>query len=417
MEPRSAPAKRTPTPAQALAGLRVLELGSLVSASYAAKLLADLGADVVKVEDRLKTDTARRYGPFLSDRPDRDTSGAYQYLNANKRGVAIDLSTATGRNLLGELARGADLLIENFPPEQMERWRLDYASLEKINPSLVVTSITPFGWTGPYRGYLGNDLLAWHASGAGHHFLGDPGRAPLRPPFYHAEHWAAVCAAAASLIALEIKEAAGIGQHVDISVADVFVVLVMGYQLPTVFHDRGVTANRKGIEFRGHAPAGMLRCKDGYVFIMTLGENQWSGLRQAMGNPAWADEPLFDVPAWERVAYADEILAMMEGWLMSHTKDEIFRLCQANRVPATAVYDTSELVLQPHLAARDFWVDLPISAGQTARAPGAPYVFSETPWRLSQPAPKRGQHNAKVLQGNLGVSREQMARLWRAGVL
>jgi crotonobetainyl-CoA:carnitine CoA-transferase CaiB-like acyl-CoA transferase len=299
----------------------------------------------------------------------------------------------------------------------MADWRLDYASFESINPGLVVTSITPFGWTGPYRDYLGNDLLAWHASGAGHHFLGDPDRAPLRPPFYHAEHWAGVCAASASLIALEIMEVLGEGQHVDISVADVFVVLVMGYQLPTLFHDRGVTARRKGVEFRTHAPAGMLRCKDGYVFIMTLGEGQWGGLRRAMGNPAWADEPLFDVPAWERVAYADEILALMDDWLMNHTKEEIFRLCQANRVPATAVYDTSELVLQPHLDARGFWVDLPTTDGRMVRAPGAPYLFSETPWRLRRRAPKRGENNPEVLQGQLGFSRAQLARLWQAGII
>src|SRR5262245_30828672 len=174
--------------AQALAGLRIVELGGLVSAAYAAKLLADLGAEVIKVEDRRAGDTARRLGPFPGDRPGRETSGAFAYLNANKRGITVDLSTPTGRQIARALAREADLIIENLAPKQMTEWQLVYESLASINPGLVVTSITPFGWTGPYRDYLGNDLLAWHASGAGHHFLGEPDRAPLRPPFYHAEH-------------------------------------------------------------------------------------------------------------------------------------------------------------------------------------------------------------------------------------
>src|SRR5205807_163289 len=121
------------------------------------------------------------------DMPDAETSGVYQYFNANKLGVTADLTTATGRDLVHALLREADLVVENYRPAQIEAWGLDYPSLEKVNPEIVVTSITPFGWTGPYRDYKGNDLLAWHASGSGHHFVGEPDRAPLRPAFYHAD--------------------------------------------------------------------------------------------------------------------------------------------------------------------------------------------------------------------------------------
>jgi crotonobetainyl-CoA:carnitine CoA-transferase CaiB-like acyl-CoA transferase len=402
---------------QALEGLKVVELGHLVSAAYATKLLADLGAEVIKVEEPDFGDASRRYGPFPEDVPDAETSGVFQYLNANKLGVTADLTTATGQDIVYELVRRADLVVENYRPLQMEEWGLDYPNLEKVNPEIVVTSITPFGWSGPYRDYKGNDLLAWQAAGAGHHFLGEPDRAPLRPAFYHADHWAAACAAAASLLALHIRDAIGEGQHVDISVADVFVVLVMGYQLPTLYHDQGLTSARTGTTLSLFPPTGMLPCKDGYVYIMVLEDHQWQGLKGAMGHPEWMDEPLFNVPPWDRAPYSEQIRQLMEDWLLSHTKEEIFQLCQQNRVPATAVYTTEELVLHPHLAARSFWVDLPTARAGTLKVPGAPYVFSETPWALRRRAPELGEHNSEVLIGRLGFSPEELAALRQTGII
>jgi crotonobetainyl-CoA:carnitine CoA-transferase CaiB-like acyl-CoA transferase len=402
---------------QALAGLKVVELGSLISAPYATKLMADLGAEVIKVEEPRLGDLSRRYGPFPEDLPGLERSGVYQYLNANKLGLTADLSTATGRDLVHSLVREADVLVENLQPADVEAWGLDYPTLEKINPRLVVTSITPFGWTGPYRDYKGDDLLGWHASGAGHHFIGDPEREPLRPAFYHADHWAAVCAATATLLALHIRDVIDEGQHVDISVADVFVVLVMGYQLPTLFHDRGETSVRIGTTVRQMAPAGMMPCKDGYVYIMALEDHQWAGLKVAMGNPEWAEEPLFNVPAWERAGLADQVYALMEDWLMSHTKQEIFALCQQNRVPATAVLTTEELVLHPHLNARNFWIDLPTAEMGTLKVPGSPYEFTRTPWALTRRAPTLGEHNAEIYLSRLGFSPEELVDLRRTGII
>lgn len=402
---------------QALAGLKVVELGDLVSAPYATKLMADLGAEVIKVEEPRYGDLSRNYGPFSEGQPGVERSGVYQYLNANKLGVTANLASVTGQELVYSLLREADVLIENLRPADTEAWGLDYPSLEKINPRLVVTSITPFGWTGPYRDYKGNDLLAWHASGCGHHYIGEPDRAPLRPAFYHADHWAAVCAATATLLALHIRDVIDEGQHVDISVADVFVVLVMGYQLPTLFHDQGLTSTRIGTTIRQMAPSGMLACKDGYVYIMALEDHQWAGLKSAMDKPEWAEEPLFNVPAWERAAFADQIYALMQDWLMSHTKQEIFDLCQQNRVPATAILTTEELVLHPHLNARNFWIDLPTAEMGPLKVPGAPYAFTETPWSLNRRAPTLGEDNAEIYVNRLGFSPEELVNLRRTAVI
>jgi formyl-CoA transferase len=146
-------------------------------------------------------------------------------------------------------------------------------------------------------------------------------------------------------------------------------------------------------------------------------EHQWQGLKEAMGRPEWMDEPLFNVPAWERGPYADQIYALMEDWLRNYTKEEIFHRCQANRVPATAVYTTEELVLHPHLAERKYWIDLPTAQAGTLRVPGAPYDFAETPWRLRFRAPELGEHNSEVLMGLLGFSPEELTDLRRTGII
>ncbi|MDO8532304.1 MAG: CoA transferase, partial [Dehalococcoidia bacterium] len=200
----------------ALPGVRVLEYGRLVAAPYAGKLLADLGADVIKVEDPCG-DPARRYGPFPEDRPHPEHSGLFMYLNTNKRGVTLTMESAEGRRLFAELADQSDLLIEDAPPGHMASWGLDYATLHERNPRLVVISITPFGQTGPYAHYKAHALTTFHASGEG--MLLPNGadymaRPPVTIPGFAHDYDCGMAAAVAGLAALYHARATGHGQHV-----------------------------------------------------------------------------------------------------------------------------------------------------------------------------------------------------------
>ncbi|MBI3743878.1 MAG: CoA transferase [Chloroflexi bacterium] len=400
-----------------LEGLVIIEIGSFISASLCTKLFADLGATVIKVELPGEGDDSRRYGPFSEDRPDTEASGLFIYLNANKFGVTLDLASVRGREILGHLVAHADALIENATPDSRAARRLGYTTLAEGNPGLVVTSITPFGTWGPYSGYKGYDATAWHGSGLGHAWLGDPAREPLRGAWYHAEHWGAIGAAAATAMALAARDLTGEGQHVDMSIADMLATHIMGYQGVTRYHLTGETYVRTEERSTTGAPVDLVECKDGYVFVMIYEDSQWQRLVRAMGSPEWAIDPLFAGPSWERAKYHDVIRELMEPWLMSHTKDELFAKAGAEHVPMGPLYRADELLRQPHLLARDFFVELEQLGSRTFTMPGAPYRLSETPWRIRRPAPHLGEHNDLIYRGWLGLSTGELLSLHRAGVV
>ncbi len=402
---------------QALEGLTVVEFGDFISASYCAKLMGDLGAEVIKIERPGSGEESRRFGPFPGDLPDPEKSGLFLYLNGNKHGITLDPGTAAGGRLFRALIRDADVLVENQPPGVLEEMGLGYEDLGKINPSLVMTSISTFGRWGPYSKYKGYDLTAWHGSGVGPVHLGHADREPLRGAWYQGDHWGAIGGATATMLALYARDLTGEGQHVDLSQTDMLASMILGYQMVTVFHMTGEHRKRAGAFGGRSAPTGMFRCKDGYVFLYAFEEHQWQGLVKAMGSPDWAQDPIFQLPSWERAAYGQEILALMEPWLFSHTKEEIFEACQANRVPSGPVYDAKDLLEHPHLAARGFFsvADHP-AVGRTT-IPGRPFVLSETPWRLRRTAPLLGEHNDLIYRGRLGLSTAQLSDLRRSGVV
>jgi crotonobetainyl-CoA:carnitine CoA-transferase CaiB-like acyl-CoA transferase len=234
-------------PDAALEGIRVLELGHLVSAPYCAKLFADYGADVVKLETLGDGDPVRRWGPFPDDQPHLEKSGLFHFLNTNKRGVTLDVSTTGGREQLIGLVERADVLIENYSPGQMRDWGLDYASLSKVNPDLVMISITPFGQTGPYADWNGYDLNAYHLSGASHRYCGRPGEAPLEHGTFAADFFGAAAAAAWGLAAFLGRGRVGGGQHLDVSCAEAIAATFVGGQNIGGYAQDGVFERRTGV--------------------------------------------------------------------------------------------------------------------------------------------------------------------------
>jgi crotonobetainyl-CoA:carnitine CoA-transferase CaiB-like acyl-CoA transferase len=398
-----------------LAGVRVLELGQVISAPFCARLFADFGADVIKVEPP-QGDLARSWGPFPGDRPDPEASGIYLALNTNKRGVTINLDHERGRQLFLELVRWADILVHNHQPAQLERWRLTYDAVAEINPQVVMISITPFGSFGPYANWKGYDLNAYHLSAAGHRYLGKPDREPLAAGTFIADFYGGYVGAAWGFAAYYGRQVVGRGQHVDVSSAEAIAALFTGCQNIGGYAQDGIYERRTGGQFGIAAPAKILRAKDGYVWVMALTPRQWQGLVNAMGNPDWAQLDIFS-DMFRRAQHADALYPLMELWTQEHPKEEIMNVCQANLCPTTAVYTVQEAVEHPHMRVRNFIREVEHEELGRVRVLGPIARLSSCDDSAIRPAPRLGQHNAEVFGGLLGLSASSIDELRSQGAI
>jgi crotonobetainyl-CoA:carnitine CoA-transferase CaiB-like acyl-CoA transferase len=378
----------------ALADLTVVECGQGPAGAFAAKAFADLGADVIKVEPP-DGDASRRFGPFPGDRPHPERSGQFLYLNANKRGVTLDLSAADDCRRLDALLARADILLSDLPPPRLDALALDFERLHARHPRLIVTAISPFGQTGPYRAYKGGDLIAWHMGGTGYgtpfNAVTDPAtQPPLRGGGFQAEYLAGWTAAAATMVAVFHRERTGAGQLVDVSALEAVANMVRaGFALYS-YDRRALPTTRLKVGSPWIYP-----CKDGYVSLSTLRDHWWEALKDLMGRPAWADSPEFADVAGRR-QHADALDALLGEWLRGHTRAELYRMLVARGIPCFPVNAIDEVVHSPQYRARAFFVvqDHPVAGAVTQ--PGPAIRFSATPWRLRRPAPLLGEHNDEV---------------------
>jgi crotonobetainyl-CoA:carnitine CoA-transferase CaiB-like acyl-CoA transferase len=389
----------------ALKGIRVIELGHSVSAPYCAKLFADYGADVIKVE-LPDGDIARRWGPFPHDLAHPEASGAFFFLNTNKRGITLDVTTPRGRESLLRLLRDADVFIENHHPRQMREWGLDYAAVCTVNPNLVMISITPFGQTGPYSEWNGYDLNAFHLTAAGSRYCGRPGEAPLEQGAFAADFYGAIAGAAWGLAAVYGRERVGGGQHLDVSCAEAIAAVFVGCQNIGAYAQDGKFDRRTGVGMSLGAPATILPCKDGHVWILALEAGQWNALTRVMGNPEWMQLEMFQ-QMFVRAQNADAMYPLIEQWTMEHTKAAIMEQCQAAGCPVTAVFTVAEAVEHPHLKERGYIVEIDHPVLGRIRDLGAPFKLPESPGGPRQPAPLLGQHNDEVNCGESVPSNRQ----------
>ncbi|WP_162846142.1 CaiB/BaiF CoA transferase family protein [Seongchinamella sediminis] len=393
----------------ALDGIKVVDFGQMVSAPFCAKLFSDYGADVIKVE-LPAGDAARRTGPFPQDIPHLEKSGLFFVNNSNKRGITCDVATAAGKKLFLRLLEWADVLIENNLPRQMLDWGLDWDTLSSVNENLVVISITPFGQTGPYSGWNAYDLNAYHLSGASSRYCGRPGEPPLEHGTFSADYFGAVSAASWGLAAVYGRELAGGGQQLDVSCAEAIAAAFVGGQNIGGYAQDGRFDSRTGVGMPQGAPATILPCKDGHVWMLALEVGQWQGLKKVMGNPDWADIELFD-DMLSRAQNADLIYPFIEEWTMQHDKMEIMEKCQQAGCPITAVFTVAEAAEQPHLAARDYFVDIEHPELGRVKNLGAPFKLPASPGGPLSAAPLLGQHNAEVYGEILGLSDDDITEL------
>jgi len=375
-----------------LEGLRVLELGGMVSAAYAVKLMADLGADVVKIEEP-GGDPSRNRGPFPNGIPDAEQSGLYLYLNTNKRGAAIDLGK--DRAALIDAAGWADILVHNYAPRRMAELGIDYAALSARNPRLVMCSITPFGLTGPHKDYKACELTitnaggwAWLSPGASEH----PELPPLKAYGHQAEFQAGVAAAMTSLAAHSRAIRTGCGEHIDLS-AQEYVASILEQNF-VYYSYCGAVASRLGRRLLH--PWGQFTCKDGAIFLLIGEEAQWNRLVDLMGNPEWARWDIFQ-DGYLRAENSDVLTMYINEWTRNWTVGDLFRAGQENRICFAPVSAMADLADDPHLRARGFFVAVEHPKAGTLTHLGAPYKFAEDWWKIRRPAPLLGQHTAEAL--------------------
>lgn len=374
-----------------MAGVRVLDLAE-EGGAYCGKLLADMGADVIKIEPPGGA-PMRRIGPFHADAPDPNGSVFFWHYNTSKRSVTLDLAIPPDRTRFLELSQTTDLIIETAPPGHLDTLGLGYATLSARNPRLTLVSITPFGQTGPYRNYRGSDLIC-QALGGMVYVNGFPEEAPLQGLGLQAYHSASTFAAIGALLALLARERSGRGQWIDVSIQECVAACVE--HASSFFHQDGTVAERHGsLHWTRYFRLG--HCTDGYVMHCTLGD--WTSLLEWVNADGKAQD--LTEPSWEDFNYRRDHCAhlfdVLDQWAASYTVADLVEGAQLRRLPYAAVLPPQSLPHNPQLGARGFFVSVPHDErGEALPYPGAPYVFDRTPWRIHRRPPMVGEHNAEV---------------------
>ena len=394
--------------------IRIVECGQGISAAYGAKMIADLGAEVVKVEPP-SGDLARRRGPFPKDRPDPEKSGLFVYLNTNKRGVTADLGKPEGRELLGRLLEKSDILIHNVPPAERAKQGLDSAELCAKYPGLIVTSISMFGDRGPRANWRGYELNASNAGGWAYLSPGAspyPELPPLKPFGAQCDFQGGAHAALTSVAAMRHKLRTGKGQAIDVSEQEaIAAMLEMNFMHWTY---AGRETSRLGSRALG--PWFIADCQDGKIFVLSVEEHQWKNLVKLMGDPEWANEEIFK----DRVSRAqnmDALKALMSEWISQWKVTDLYKAAQEARVPFAPVHTMQQMYESEHLRERKYFVNFDQPGMGKLTLPGAPSQYGKTKWSLRRPAPHLGQHNEEIFCGEFGVPRDRLSALKQSGVV
>jgi len=374
----------------ALAGLQVLEMGALIAGPFCAKLLGELGAAVVKIEPPGHGDPLRAWR-YLKD----GTSVWWHVQSRNKRSVAADLRVAEGQAIARALAERADIVVENFRPGTLEEWGLDYATLARANPGLILVRISGYGQTGPYASRPGFGVIG-EAMGGLRHVTGTPDRPPSRVGVSIGDTLSALYGAIGALAALEHRRKTGRGQVVDVALYE-SVFSVMESMLPE-FDAFGAVRERTGSILPGIAPTSAYRCADGsYVLIAGNGDSIFRRLCRAMGRDDLADDPSLarnDGRA-ARQAWLD---AQIEAWTSARSPDEVLAAMERAEVPASRIYSVRDIAADPQYSARDMIREVTLKDGSTLKVPGVVPKLSETPADFAGGGPALGEHTREVLR-------------------
>jgi crotonobetainyl-CoA:carnitine CoA-transferase CaiB-like acyl-CoA transferase len=392
----------------ALANLRVVDLTHYVAGPYCTKLLAGFGAEVIKVEIPSSGDRLRSLGPFTDGQGGAVTSIPFQWLNTGKKGITLNLKHRQGSDLVRRLVRDADVLVENFSPRVMPQLGLDYDTLRQINPRLVMTSISNFGQSGPYRDYRAEEIQIEAMSGM-MHVTGDPEKAPLAAGPAVCQYSGGLHAYIGTLLALFQREQDGQGRHVDVAL---FECGLENMEINLSNHLQLGREARRGPS--AMVPWGLYECRDGHAVILAMPQRHWRHAGEIFDDPA-IFEPRF-AHVLDRMAHRQEYDGLLAPRVKARTREELFREGQERHLAFGYLASLAEAMALPQHEARGFFEEIDHPATGRQRQCGAPFKMSGTPWRTDR-APLLGEHTDLVLGGILGLDAGQIDGMRREGVV
>jgi formyl-CoA transferase len=396
----------TPHPGP-LSGLKVLELGQLIAGPFAAKTLADFGAEVIKIEPPGTGDPLRQWRLLHNG-----TSVWWQVQSRNKKSVALDLKQPEARDIVRRLSAECDVLVENFKPGVMEAWGLGYDELSTDNPGLIMLRISGYGQTGPYKDRPGFGVVA-EAMGGLRHLTGEPGRVPVRVGVSIGDTLASLHGVIGILMALHHRHASGRGQVIDVALYEA-VFNCMESLLPE-YSAFGTVREAAGSALPGIAPSNAYPCLDGWVLVAGNGDSIFTRLMSTIGRSDWAHDPAL-VGNAARVARVAEIDAAIGAWTGTRTVAAVLDALNAAQVPAGRIYTARDIAEDPHYRARGMLERVRSAEGLSVEVPGIVPKLSATPGRITRRAPLLGEDTQAVLR-ELGITAEQEAQLRARGVL
>ena len=412
--------------AAALPHLKVLDLSRVLAGPWCTQMLADLGADVVKVERPVAGDDTRHWGPpFLRDEDGQDTAHASYYTacNRNKRSIAIDIAKPEGQALIRQMAQGSDILVENFKVGGLAHYGLDYASLHALNPRLIYCSVTGFGQDGPYAERAGYDLMIQAMSGMMSitgKAEGTPGGSPQRVGVALTDLFAGVYACSAILAAVEVRHRTGRGQHIDMSLLDVGMAILANQAAG--FLNTGRNPVRQGNSHPSLVPYEDLATADGAMLLAVGNDGQFARFSDAAGQPQWASDPRFKTNT-DRVHHRAVLIPLIETETRKRTTADWTALLEHRAVPCGPINTVAQAFEDAQVKARQLLVNQPLSPAAAAQtgvqsiaSVASPLRLLETPPVLYRAPPALGEHTAEVLR-ELGVDAAALAHLRFAGVV
>ena len=390
-------------PQGVLAGVKVLDLSQDIAGSFCARLLADYGADVLKLEPPGGA-ALRRMGPFFHDDPHPEKSLFFLVLNLNKKGATLNLETSTGQSIMRQLVRQVDVIVESCRPGYLSSLGLSYADLEQLNPSLIMTSITPFGQEGPYSQYLGEEIVSY-AMGMIMSISGVQGREPLKHGGFQAQYDAGLNGAAATAMALFFQDSTGQGQHIDLSVIETVASTMMATQSMYPFMGGTQARRRTSGNMFGHP----MPCADGWIIAQAGGGASWETIADFFEAPELKEERFST--GGQRTLNGQELDEIVVKAIEKRDKWELFPKAAQARILFGLVQTPGELADCPQLESRGFYreVDHPVIG--KIKVPAVLFNLSLTPYSLRSAAPTLGQHNQEVYVEGLGYTNEELTRL------
>ncbi len=393
-----------------LEGVRILDIGTRIAAPFAATLLADFGADVIKVELPGRGDFMRNIGPF-----DDGYSLWWSVEGRNKKSITLDLRKPKGRALFLELVEKSDVVVENFRPGTLENWHLGYDELSEINPGIILTRASVYGQSGPYSRRPGLDRNGISFSGL-LYLTGYPDRPPVRPGIIIADYLTGVFNALSIMMALYHRDMhKGGGQSVDLTLYE-SLFRILEHTLPA-YDKLGIVRERAGNRLRNSAPLDNWETSDGeYISIAAPGDQLFPRLAKAMGREDLVEDPRFATLA-QRAANGDEINQIVAEWCRQHSAAEIEAIMVEQDVPVARALNIADIVADPHYQARESYVTVDDPVAGPIKQPAVYPRLSKTPGEIRRPAPRLGEHNAEVYEDLLGLSAARMQELRDEGVI